>query len=114
MPSNAFETMNSRTRGLILLLGGLVLGYFGYLNPIQSAQNHAKSVLLPTIAPILAPVASGLGLAFIILGDRFTSIFGTHKKFNTYGWLLCGALFVLGGAGYFQLRHALGSYGYRF
>ena len=111
---SAVDHFGPRKRGLVLIGVGLLFAYFGYYVPLTSAQQHEQSILVSTMAPILAPFSTGIGLLWLILGERYVSIFGSHKQATFLGWVMMSAMFLIGIICYFLLRTHLGSQGYEF
>jgi hypothetical protein len=111
---SALDHLGPRKRGLVVLGVGLVLAYFGYYVPLTSAQQHEQSILVSTMAPLLAPFSIGIGLVWLILGERYVPIFGSHKQATFLGWVMMWAMFLIGIICYFLLRTHLRSQGYGF
>jgi hypothetical protein len=89
----------SRVAGVIATLGGLVLGYFFLLRPLQQAQAHAAEVSGSSKWGFIAPGLVILGIGAILFPGVF-DIFESPKvrkpngSFTGFGIVLVLAIFV--------------------
>ena len=69
------SAVNPRVTGLVVLLCGVALAYFGCYQPLSDIQQGVPEFRLGAKAAIGAPIAFGFGLVYLILGpiaERFS------------------------------------------
>ena len=101
-----------RVGGVMMLVGGLVFGYFFVYSPLRQIQQGAASVSLHLSAAGITPLTLGFGLFYAILGERAVPILGSLQKPNRLGWIVGGILALAGLGLYFWLRQSLVAHGY--
>jgi hypothetical protein len=105
----------SRLQGILILLVGLVGGYFSIYMPLKEAQEHAAEISWAGHFAFLAPPLVLLGvLAFIFpsMTTNNTFLLKSKDKLSGAGWLVVIALVLLGGATFFFVNHQLSLMGY--
>ncbi|MBP2655390.1 MAG: hypothetical protein H6Q73_2959 [Firmicutes bacterium] len=111
--------MKIRLGGLLLILGGLVLGYFFIYTPVEEATQGAKTISTSMKGAVLTPMVLVLGIGMLIWGERFTTVISnTPEKAKRYGktslvgWMVLGTAMLSGFGVYYWLENALKAYGY--
>lgn len=105
----------SRIQGVLLLIIGVVAGYFSIYLPLKEAQEHAQEISLAGHFAFLSPPLILLGILAIIFPSMTTNdtfLLKSKDKLSAAGWLVVLALTVLGGATYFFVSHQLALMGY--
>jgi hypothetical protein len=105
----------SRLQGILIIIIGLVAGYFSIYLPLKQAQEHAQEISYAGHFAFLSPPLILLGvLAFIFpsMTTDNTFLLKSKGKLSVAGWMLVLALVVLGGATFFFVNHQLSLMGY--
>jgi hypothetical protein len=105
--------MKERDIGVVLLISGGVLCYLCVYQPLESAWRGAPTVSVSLKGAILAPL-SLIGLMYLVLGQRATTIMGTREKPTTTAYAIGIGALLLGLALYVWLRSTLQAHGYDF
>jgi hypothetical protein len=105
--------MKERVIGVVLLLGGILLGYLCVYQPLESARHGAPTVSTSLKGAILAPMGL-IGVMYLVLGQRVNNFMGTREKPTTAAYIIGVAAVLLGIGLYLWLRSTLQDYGYDF
>ena len=62
--------LSDRTVGLLMLGLGALFGYFGVVEPVLALARHARPIHYLYEATIAAPPVLGIGLLYLVLGQR--------------------------------------------
>lgn len=116
---NALESFFEveRVIGIVFILVGLGVGYFGIWSPIEVARQHTQERV--TIYPELEAVVAAfipIGLAALVFGHGGNEFLERHllgEKKTIKGWIIFGAFLGLMGLLYFWVKSQLAMYGYR-
>lgn len=105
--------MKERVVGVLLLVGGLTLGYLCVYQPLESAWRGDPTVSVYLKGAILAPIGL-VGVMYLVLGERVTTIMGTREKPTTAAYIIGFGAVLLGLGIYLWLRSTLEAHGYDF
>jgi hypothetical protein len=106
--------VRERLIGLVMLLGGAVLAYLCVYDPLRAAARGDENVSLSLKGAILCPLVLVMGAAYVILGRRATTLFGTRERPSPAMWVV-GVVLLLAGLGlYFYLKSVIEAQGYQF
>jgi hypothetical protein len=96
------------------LISGGLLGYLCVYQPLESAWSGAPTVSLYLKGAILAPPFSLIGLMYLVLGQRASTIMGTREKPTPTAYAIGIGVMLLGFGLYLWLRFTLEAHGYDF
>jgi hypothetical protein len=106
--------MRERLVGAVMLLAGAALSYWSVYEPLEAAARGDPTVSFSMKGAVLCPLAVVMGLAYLVLGSRATTVYGTREAPKPAVWV-CAVVLALAGFGlYFWLRTALEAKGYQF
>jgi hypothetical protein len=106
--------MRERLVGTVMLVAGVALSYLSVYQPLEAAAREDPTVSFSMKGAVLCPLAVVMGAAYLILGNRATTVFGTRETPKPAVWV-CAVVLALAGFGlYFWLRAALEAKGYQF
>jgi hypothetical protein len=116
-PSNksAKTWEGSRLQGVVILVLGLLAGYFAIVLPLQEAYSHTPEISMYFKFAFLSPALILLGILAIIfpsLTTNQTFLLKSHNKLSVAGWALVVALAVLGFGTYYLLDLQISLLGY--
>jgi membrane-associated PAP2 superfamily phosphatase len=101
---------------MLLLIVGLVIGYFSVVIPLQEAYSKAPKISLYFKFAFLSPALILLGILVIIVPSTLTDqSFMTrgHNKLSVAGWALVVVLLIIGFGTYYLLDQQINSLGYK-
>jgi hypothetical protein len=82
------DDTKARLLGVLLILGGIALGYYCYYLPMEEAKNHVEYIHSSMKGQFFAPPALILGLFMTILGNQGKELlFEEPKKLTLFGWI---------------------------
>ena len=108
------KELSERGIGILALVGGFVLSYLGFVQPIWDASHHKSNVSVFMKAAVVAPLVLALGCVYTILGDRTVRFLGSRNRPSKLGWAFYIFFFVVGVAVYWWVKRCVESYGYTF
>lgn len=114
--NSAAPSKGSRLQGMLLLIVGLVIGYFSIVIPLQEAYSKAPKISLYFKFAFLSPALILLGILVIIVPSTLTDqSFMTrgHNKLSVAGWALVVVLLIIGFGTYYLLDQQINSLGYK-
>jgi hypothetical protein len=106
------ENLKYRLGGIALILGGLVVGYWGIFSPFQSALHGAAEVHYYTKIFILVPMMLVFGFFFTAFGNSIAYRNAEQQKFTAVGWVLFTAVTLISAASFFGLKSQFAALGY--
>ncbi len=105
--------MKERLIGVVLLLCGGAIVYLCIYQPLHAAWSGEPTVSIFLKGAILAPMTL-IGLMYLALGPRATSIMGTREKPTPAAYGIVIGVLLLGVGIYIWLRTTLEALGYDF
>jgi len=106
--------MTNRLIGLLLLGIGAFLAYSCIYSPLEKARAGDTNLSLSMTGTVIVPLLLLYGLAYLMLGEQATEIFGERKNPKPAAYVAAIVLVGIGFGVYFWLRSTLEGYGYTF
>jgi hypothetical protein len=113
--AKAWTWKGSRLQGLVILILGLVGGYFSIILPLQQAYNHEPEISLYFKWGFLSPALVLLGILAIIVPSVTTDqsfILKAPNKLSFAGWVLLIVVAAVAFGTYYLLNQQISSLGY--
>lgn len=114
--NSAATSKGSRLKGLLLLILGLVIGYFSIVLPLQEAYSKAPKISMYFKFAFLSPALICLGILAIIVPSTLTDqsfMSSGPNKLSVAGWALVIVLLIIGFGTYYLLDQQINSLGYK-
>ena len=110
------NSIEARLRGVLIVILGLVAGYFSIVLPLQEAHSHAPNISLYFKFAFLSPPLIFLGILTIIVPNVMTGhsfMMRSPTKLSVAGWVLVAGLAIVGFGTYYLLDQQISSLGYK-
>ena len=105
--------MWQRLLGLVLLAMGIGLGGLAIYAPLIAADLREKTISISLKGALIVPMCLGIGLIYLVYGNRVSDILGTRRQPSTLGWIIVFGLGGIGLAIFFGMQAYLRSAGYQ-
>lgn len=104
--------LEKRWVGALMVLFGVFAANIGYLTPWVAIRNGAESVSPSIAAAVLSPILLVAGFLSLVLGSKYTRLFGTRSDPSKLGIGVYCILVLLGFAGAFAMCRYISLSGY--
>jgi uncharacterized membrane protein len=114
--NSAAASKGSRLQGVLLVILGLVIGYFSVVLPLQEAYSKAPKISLYFKFSFLSPALILLGILAIVVPSVLTDqsfMSRGPNKLSVAGWALVVVLLIIGFGTYYLLDQQINSLGYK-
>lgn len=105
--------LKHRLGGLLCVVGGIGVGWWGIWQPYQAALARAPQVEYYGKTFILVPSLIVFGLFFLAVGDRVPYRNAEQQSLTKAGWVLFVLVALSGGLGFWWLLNLFSELGYR-
>jgi hypothetical protein len=114
--NSAAASKGYRVRGVLLVILGLVAGYFSIVLPLQEAYSKAPTISLYFKFAFLSPALILLGILAVTVPSVLTDqsfMMRAPNKLSVAGWALVVVLLIIGFGTYYLLYQQIDSLGYK-
>jgi hypothetical protein len=114
--NSAAASKGYRVRGVLLVILGLVAGYFSIVLPLQEAYSKAPTISLYFKFAFLSPALILLGILAVTVPSVLTDqsfMMRAPNKLSVAGWALVVVLLIIGFGTYYLLDQQIDSLGYK-
>jgi len=107
------DDLKHRLGGILSIVGGFAVGWWGIWLPYQAVLARAAEVEYHTSVFVLAPSMIVFGIFFVIFGARVPYRNVTEQNLTKAGWILFAVVAVSAGLSFWWLLDLFGRAGYR-